>query len=297
MGTLGRYAPWFHTTSAGEPFTYRAWKWLIQQRSSVGWSGDLFERIERTQWDLLIILDACRYDTLSRVAGCAVVDRAVSPVSATPDFLAGCAERDIFGDADYVSANPQTSKRNPVPEGTLVDVSEEGWDEYLATVPPDAVYEVALERLETDQRVVAHTLQPHAPHICQVGDSVVPVPGGLHPEGVDTNIEDELKMQGVLASGREDLDRARRSYTVATRFAWDRALAATVEALERGHTVCITADHGELFGEWGLTEHPVGVAVKRLIEVPWVVFEPPREVGQGEAPSVSERLESLGYVQ
>jgi hypothetical protein len=297
MATLGRYAPWFHRSSAGEPFTYRAWKWLVQQRSSVGWSGDLFERIDRTSWDLLVVLDACRYDTLSRVADCAVVERAISPVSATPEFLAESIDRDLFGDATYVSANPQTSKRDPVPNGTLVDVSESGWDEFLATVPPRAVYEEALERLESDQRVVAHTLQPHFPHICRVGDNVVPVPGGYHPEELDVSVEGDLKMQQLLASGRGSLERARRSYEVATRFAWDRALATAVEALDRGYTVCITADHGELFGEWGLVEHPVGVAVRGLIEVPWVRFEPPREVGDEEAPSVSERLASLGYVE
>jgi hypothetical protein len=297
MGTLGRYAPWFHTTSAGEPFSYRAWKWLVQQRSSLGWSGDLFERIERTSWDLLIILDACRYDTLSTVADCAVVDRAVSPVSATPEFLAASADRDLFGDAVYVSANPQTDKQNPVPKGTLVDVSESGWDEYLATVPPSAVYEETLDHVEDGQRVVAHTLQPHFPHICQVGDSVVPVPGGFHPEQMDVGVAGDLKMQQALASGNASVETARRSYTVATRFAWSGALAVVVKALERDLTVCITSDHGELFGEWGLAEHPVGVDIKKLIEVPWVVFDPRQKGKDDETPSVSKRLASLGYVE
>jgi hypothetical protein len=297
MAPLGRYAPWFHRSSAKEPFSYRAWKWLAQKRSSVGWSSDLFARIERTDWDLLVVLDACRFDTLSEVADCAVVDCAVSPVSATPDFLQGAAQRDLFGDATYVSANPQTRKYDPVPSGELVDVSERGWDDYLATVPPDVVYDEALDHLENGSSVVAHTLQPHFPHICQVGDSVVPVPGGYHPEQIDREIEGQLKMQRALASGTGSLDAASRSYDVATQFAWDRALGATVEALEGGYTVCITSDHGELFGEWGLVEHPVGVRVKRLVEVPWVTFEPREDRGGSEAPSVSERLSALGYVE
>ena len=297
MAPLGRYAPWFHRSSANEPFSYRAWKWLVQKRSSVGWSSDLFDRIERTDWDLLIVLDACRFDALSEVADCAVVERAVSPVSATPDFLQRGAERDLFGDATYVSANPQTRKYDPVPRGELVDVSERGWDDYLATVPPDVVYDEALSRLKEGTPVVAHTLQPHFPHICQVGESVVPVPGGYHPEQVDQEIEGQLKMQRALASGTGSLDAASRSYAVATQFAWDRALEATVEALETGHTVCVTADHGELFGEWGLVEHPVGVRVEELVEVPWVAFEPREESEGDEPPPVSERLSALGYVE
>jgi hypothetical protein len=297
MGPLGRYAPWFHFSSVGEPFAYRAWKWLVQQRSSLGWSGDLFERIEQTPWDLLVILDACRYDTLSDVADCAVIERAVSPVSATPQFLAASAERDLFGDAVYVSANPQTDKRNPVPGGTLVDVSESGWDEYLATVPPSAVYEEALARVGDDQRAVAHTLQPHFPHICRVGDSVVPVPGGFHPEQMDASVAKDLKMQQALTSGKTSLETARRSYAVATRFAWNSALTAVIEALERGLTVCITSDHAELFGEWGLAEHPVGVSVSELVRVPWVVFDSPKESGDDGTPSVSDRLAALGYVE
>jgi hypothetical protein len=297
MATLGRYAPWFHRSSAGEPFSYRAWKWLVQKRSTVGWSSDLFDRIERTPWDLLVVLDACRYDTLSNVADCAVVERAVSPVSATPDFLRRSAERDLLGDATYVSANPQTRKYDPVPNGELVDVSESEWDEYLATVPPGAVYEEALSRLDSGRPVVAHTLQPHFPHICRVGEDVVPVPGGYHPEQIDRGFEGDLKMQQALASGVEDMETVVRSYTVATEFAWAQALGAVVEALDRGATVCITSDHGELFGEWGLVEHPVGVSVKRLVEVPWVRFEPRPEDGREAASSVSDRLASLGYVE
>lgn len=295
MVTLGRYAPWFHSTSAGEPLTYRAWKWLLQRRPSVRASSDLFNRIEQTPWDLLIILDACRYDILSEIADCAVIDRAVSPVSATPGFLTASAEDNLFDDAVYVSANPQTTKHNPVPHGTLIDVSESGWRDNIATVPPAAVYDAAFDYLEHNQRAVAHTLQPHFPHVCEIGSEVIAVPGGFHPNEMDVGIAGDLKMQQALASGKTSIETAARSYTIATKFAWDNAVAAAIKATGMDLTVVITADHGELFGEWGLVEHPVGVDVKRLTEVPWVVLRPTNNDSGQEKPAVADRLAALGY--
>lgn len=295
--TLGQYAPWFFGSGDGEPFSYRAWKWLWQKRSSVGWTGDLLERIESTDWDLLIVLDACRYDTLAQVADTVVVERAVSPVSATYQFLEVADQRGTFEDAVYVSANPQTRKLAPVPEEQHVDISDSKWDDFLQTVPPAPVYRAAFQHIDDDTPVVAHTLQPHYPHICSLEGDVVPVPGGLHPKYLEFFDGDPLQIQAILAAGKVDFVRARRSYRAATKFAWDIARAAAARAIAEGYTVCITADHGELFGEWGFVEHPVDVAIHELVGVPWVTIHPRTDPSPDTERSVSERLASLGYIE
>jgi len=75
--------------------------------------------------------------------------------------------------------------------------------------------------------------------------------------------------------------------------------------------VAITADHGNLFGEWGLYGHPMHTPVPALLAVPWAetdgrgqrdsvpTLEPPEPLPVGRvygAEADSERLAALGYL-
>lgn len=283
-----------------EPLTYRGWKWLWQQRSKIGWESNLFERIEDSEWDVLVILDACRYDTLAAVVDCAVVERAISPASATPGFLKRANAANLFDGTTYLSANPQTDPHPPGAEH-VVDLYETEWDTELSTVPPEAVYEEAKHRLQSGDRVVAHTLQPHYPHICAFGDEVRPVRNGLHPAELDIVDETYLQPQIFLSDGTVPLGRARRSYELCTAYAWNRVKAFATWATSNEYTIAITADHGELFGERGFVEHPVKLNVAPLTTVPWLVFEPditpPAYELENQSDNVTDRLAALGYVE
>jgi hypothetical protein len=66
----------------------------------------------------------------------------------------------------------------------------------------------------------------------------------------------------------------------------------------------ITADHGNLLGEYGLYAHPAKVAVKKLRRVPWCrttatdeeMHEPTLTPGEDASSDVVEqRLADLGY--
>lgn len=278
-----------------EPLPYRAWKWLWQQASRHRWRSDLFDRIAGTDWDLLVILDACRYDTLAAVTDTAVIEAARSPASATGPFLEQARERSLFSDTVYVSANPQSGNHSPGANLTHDPVYDDEWDDRLATVPPEPVYEAARTHLAKNRRVVAHTMQPHYPHICEIGGQTLPIPNGLHPRSFDGKQLREQKLQSLLANGFVDLDRARRSYRISVRFAWTKASEFAAELAASGYRVAITADHGELFGEYGFVEHPVDVNVGSLVTVPWVVFEPWSAGENHEA--VTDRLAALGYAE
>jgi len=277
------------------PFSYRAWKWIIQRRYGDEWKSDLLDRIQQTDWDLLIILDACRFDSLALVSDCAIITKARSPASGTPSFLKAAKDRGIFDDTTYISANPQSEKNVPGENVDHIPLAEECWDDRLATVRPSDIYERAINPVREGHKVVAHTVQPHYPHICQVDGDVIPVQNGLHPEMVPDFSGQRFVVQEALARGLIDLDDAKRSYDIAVKFAWEKAKRIGVELSQDGHTVAITADHGELFGEWGLVEHPAKIGLRSLTEVPWVVFEPSPE--KSDMTTVNDRLAALGYTE
>jgi hypothetical protein len=288
-GDSGRYVE--------EPLPYRAWKWLWQRAPRVGAPPDLFDRLASVEWDVVILLDACRYDTLRAVAGDAVVGRARSPASATPGFLDRVEAAGVFDGAIYVSGNPQTDDRRLGRNVEHVPVYEDGWDDAMATVRPGTVYDAVRSRLDEGRPVVAHTMQPHYPHIARIGDHTIPVPNGLHPRSSPVDIPGDQKLQALLSGGDVALADARQSYRAATRFAWTEASAFAADLAADGRRVVVTADHGELFGEYGLVEHPVGVRADALAAVPWVVFEPGGEEADSVPGDTADRLAALGYVE
>lgn len=296
MGRLWNYIGRTNDT-VGEPLAYRAWKWLLQRTTAHRFEPTLFDRIETTEWDLLIILDACRYDTLEDVSEHGVIEKEISPASATPEFLSSAYETGVFDETTYVSANPQTANQIPGESIEYVPLYNEQWDDSVSTVPPRTVYERARAGIRSGQQVVAHTVQPHYPHICEINGDIRPIPGGVHPriQGFDT----DAGIQELLSTGEVDLSVFKRSYEQSVRFAWKKARDIANDLSNEGYNVVITADHGELFGEMGLVEHPVGVRLEPLVAVPWVEFTQMNTSREKSNPNgetnVEDRLAALGY--
>lgn len=292
MGIASRLVPWFHRQRPGddERLSYRVYKRAWQQLPEFS-QPTLFDRIERTDWNLLIILDAARYDSLRGIAD-AVVSKEISPASSTPEFLPAVEEANIFADDYYVSASPQSTKRTTGAKHT--EYLEEYWDDRLQTIPPGPVYDRASELVRNGKSVVAHTLQPHYPHICRINGDLEPVPGGFHPEEIDIRPDDVL--QGYLTNGNYSLKDLQRSYEICLEFAWEEAKGVAQKLRQEGYTVAITADHGELFGEYGFVNHPTHVPVPTLRHVPWIKFTPPsKSAANKELDDVDDRLRALGY--
>jgi len=276
-----------------EPLAYRGWKWLWQRIPSRPVSDTVFDRLEAMSWDVLLVLDACRADVLSTVAKTAVVGSVRSPVSSTPEFLDEARRHRLFEGTIYVSANPQTGDRSPGSDLTLIRSYEDGWDDTLETVPAPHVLAEIRDRLGEGRPIVGHLMQPHYPHICEIDGRTMPVPNGLHPQAFDRSWLADQNVQAVLATGAFDLSDARRSYEACVDYAWSHVSSFAAELASEGYRVVITADHGELFGERGFVEHPVGVQIGPLVRVPWVVFEPVSATDR--QPNVAEQLEALGY--
>lgn len=289
---MSHIAPWFYRQRPGdeEKATYRAWKRAWQLIPDLTQST-LFDQIEATDWDLLIILDAARYDTLRDIAT-GVVSKAVSPASSTPEFLKAANRNSVFADDYYLSANPQVERHDV--DAAHIEHADHLWDDRLETIPPGPVYDRAAELVRDGESVVAHTVQPHYPHICRINGDLEPVPGGLHPAETDIELHDIV--QGYLTNGNYALVDARRSYEICTEFAWNEAQAVAQRLRRDGYSIAITADHGEVFGEYGFVEHPVGVSIPPLRAVPWIEFTPAEDPTSNDEPeSIDDRLRALGY--
>jgi hypothetical protein len=258
-----------------------------------------------TDWDVLIILDGCRYDTFEKHNPFSKsVTEATSNSSHTTDFLA----KNLLGDQSdtvYVTASPQVTKCESRFH-MVVHVWQDAWDEELRTVPPQSVTESAIEALKQypDKRLVVHYMQPHYPFIGPTGrdlETHATFTGGLRKRKHPSIWE-------MLSSGEVSEDEVRVAYEENLKI----VLNEVVELTDRidGKTV-ITSDHGNLFGERisplpvKIYGHPSDLPAKGLTSVPYVELEhdkrrsiskDDREEQEEEHEEVKSRLEDLGYV-
>ena len=276
-----------------------------------------FER----EWDLLVVLDACRTDALAAVADeyDFLADRgtAWSPGSTSGEWVASTFDRayaDEIARTAYVTANPHSKavlrdrllppQYVPAPAtwpdwdpvapaevGLLDEVWADARADRLGVVPPSTVTDraVAAARETDHDRLVVHYMQPHAPYVADAVD------------GEDPLSETCAEPFAALRRGDADREAVWDRYLDNLRLALDE-VADLLENVDAERAV-VTADHGEAFGEWGFYEHPVGCPLPAVKRVPWVETtatdrgtRDPSPVADGSGdPDVAEHLRDLGY--
>jgi hypothetical protein len=282
-------------TSASEQLSYRLRKWLLQHVTSTA-GTDQHQRIAKGDWDILLVLDACRLDTC-RDAVDWPVQEVTTPASCTPDWLAAAADRNLFADKIVLTANPQY-KKFEFEADSLEHFWQSHWDERRQTVLPEPVLDRVTEHVSGDSPpIVAHLQQPHWPYVARIDDEWELAYPDLGPW---TDGDEEIAgMQVAMARGKIDVERAYSAYRASVRSIWRTLLPSIESWVADGHTVVVTADHGEVFGrltEATMYEHPCKVGIRPLTAVPWVEFEPsqPETADDG---TVKDRLEALGYAE
>lgn len=270
------------------------------------------------EWDVLVVLDACRADLMAEVAtdfGFESVGEVDSLASASPEWMeknfTGEYAEELAGTA-YVTANPY-SRTHVDREAFLVvdEVWDYAWDEELGTVTADAVTDraVAVHREWRPERTIVHYMQPHHPFVPTPLDSGMDREAGTGSFGQEESVWRDLRLgrytrEEVWSAYRENLEYALEHVDV---------LLDNVDA----DTVAVTADHGNAFGEHGMYGHPIYVPIEPLKRVPWCVtsatdsgtYEPRLTPGgddpttdgdtsDEDAPDVSieRKLRDLGYL-
>jgi hypothetical protein len=283
----------------------------LRALQAVGRRLDYGTNVFEREWDVLVVLDACRVDTL----------RAVADDTALFDAEAVAAIRSVGSSSSEWLENtfldhPETAHTVMVTGNTWTDryldagafaaldeVWKYAWDDDLGTVPSRAITDraVAAARERDPERLVVHYMQPHHPFVTD------PIEG-----------DDGMARTGSHSSADNPWIRLRRGEIDPERV-WDaykanlRDVLSEVELLVANvdGRVAITADHANLFGEWGLYGHPMHTPVPALLTVPWVeataedsggytpTLEPPESLPVGRVhgdDTDRDRLEALGYL-
>jgi len=285
-----------------EPLAYRARKWALQRVTQPLKQPDQHDRLAETDWDVLVVLDACRYDALSRVTHWPV-ESCRSPGTATGQWLRACERSGVLEDS-YVATGNVNYANWDVGAAEIEHVWRDHWSDHLGNVLPEPVLDAADDFLADGSRpVVAHILPPHAPYVAKVGNSWIPAfpDTDVWRRNPDRDDEDKLSPQVAMASGQVDMDRAIDGYRASVEATWNTVVDYVSEWVADDITVIVTADHGETFGrlrDWGMYGHPNKVHVGPLTKVPWIVFESAAPIDENEsATGVQEKLEALGYVE
>jgi len=261
------------------------------------------------EWDVLVVLDACRADLLRSVAPdvdwLGSVETVRSVGSSSSEWLENTfPDHPETARTTMVTGNTWTDRYlDPAAFAALDEVWKYAWDETRRTVPAAAVTDraVAAARERDPDRLVVHYMQPHHPFVPDPLDG----DGGLARTGDHSNAANPWVM---LRRGEVSTDRVWAAYEANLRHVLTE-VADLVENVDG--RVVLTADHGNCFGEWGLYGHPMNTPVPALLAVPWA--ETTGVDRGGRTPSVSppeplpvsrvygadsdrDRLDALGYL-
>ena len=231
------------------------------------------------EWDVLIILDACRYDffkdNIQSIGYNYKLMKVVSSGSCTMEWFINTFTRRI-PNCIYVSGNPYIgnyrNKFNNIEYypsklfSVVKDAYLEGWKEIngIYTVDPEYVLKMALlmSMFYKDYKLIIHFLQPHAPY---------PLSTELRKYFINEKTRPDFKLWKALKSGELSPEKVKKAYE--KNLKWVLTHVRRLIRCFKGKKIIITSDHGECFGEHGLYGHPCGVRVQELINVPWCIIK------------------------
>lgn len=217
------------------------------------------EGIYEKEWDNLIILDACRYDSYVEKVG--EVDSRITLGSNSRDFMEKNFSNRDCSDTVYVSGNAHTQPEvfreitGKWPSEVFHEIFQTHINDWKDGEGPDTYAAVrdakTARKLFPEKKLIVHLMKPHMPFIAREEDKEVTW---------DKVRKGEVSPERAIGAYERNLD-----------WVLDGPLPELLEFFD-GRTV-ITADHGHLLGENNRWGHPGGRNEVPLRKVPWHVME------------------------
>ncbi|WP_458208926.1 hypothetical protein [Haladaptatus sp. NG-SE-30] len=265
------------------------------------------------EWDLLIVLDACRADLFREITNgknydfIEQEDEVISISGKSLDWMRAMFDQSNSSEVKntaYVTANPHTEivlqEEETVEKDdfeTIDEVWKYGWDEQVGTVLAETITDRAIDIGRSSQatRVIIHYMQPHFPSVPNpdLGSQIeLDVVGDDWPSSIwERCLRGEVTKDEVWDAYVENAKYVMESVEL---------LLSNFDAEDP----IITADHGNALGEKGFYGHG-GYPVREVWEVPWCRvsskdegnYQPKTErPNEPSTTDVESRLKSLGYM-
>lgn len=261
-------------------------------------------------WEVLLILDACRYDLMAEVApawDCLPPVRSTySAASASYEWLQQHTQAQYSGDMAQtmlIAANAWT--RDDCVRGenwaALDEIWTHSWSDEAGTVLPRPVTDSAIHhwrRRDADaERMIVWYLQPHSPFIDADWSE------GFESEEIGVDAGGSKNVWNQYRDGRVSRDEIWSAYRDNLDYVLED-VALLIDNLNAD--IAITADHANCLGEWGIYGHPPWVPAPALKRVPWMelsatdehTYDPAYDRPDTQTVSderIDERLAALGY--
>ncbi|MFH5801167.1 hypothetical protein [Haladaptatus sp. CMAA 1911] len=275
-----------------------AYRKIIEQGRRFQPVGD---NIYDYEWDLLVVVDACRLDLMQEVAPeysyIPSVSSHWSLDSTTALWMQRTFENRDTSKTTYICGNPFSEEI--LEAASFVDLHEIWRDVWTnpGTVPPRPITDATIDAMRNhrSQRTITHYLQPHCPFIPRPGLSA----------GKDLNQfgnQDHRDVWELYRDGDLRFDNLWDGYRSNLKLVLDEIelLLNNVSA----EKVVITSDHGNALGKLGIYGHPPRMPHCSLREVPWIKttgedsgeHTPQTDIENQENIDRAAQLRALGYV-
>lgn len=259
------------------------------------------EPIWNREWEVLLVLDACRYDLMKEIESeygfITTVERTNSAASTSSEWMKKNFHdtyRENTQSTGYVTGNPFSEEE--IDSGdfhTLDEVWKYGWDDNAGTIQPDTLTDRAIYNWQEErpERMIVHYMQPHFPFVQD------PLSNGIVEFG-----KTEKDAWTLVRQENIDYNDVWGRYCDNLRYVLDsvEVLLKSIDADE----VVITSDHGNFIGEYGLYGHPQYIPLPPVKAIPWVQTEatkvqeytPTVTKNKDNEYDVEENLQDLGYL-
>jgi len=275
---------------------------------------DQLELLKTTDWDVLIILDACRADYFMEAVSdrSELSGRSLGPITVRSPFIhtPGWIHRvgpflENIENLAYFTANPVVD-REVARHGfdiNLVSLWKNHWGYFtwqnIPSVHPMSVTAAVLAAFDWApvmhewNKMVVHYMQPHCPYIGEPPLAMGRLGQATYEFGKACH---KLpRPDKAVEHGKITWDDVHAAYRGNLALVLDAVcnLMPHVSSLKS----VVTADHGDMLGEDGLYGHEGNFGMRpELREVPWLVLEPNSPDGESQQPDTITKLKALGYV-